>query len=97
MQQGPPYLNYPYPYMYYMPAGMPPFSQQMGHKPNAGAFPGATGNSYPPSSSGFNSYDEVGMEYHRPFGAASQVKGGVTGVGESAFKQVSSICCSHVT
>ena len=102
MQQGHPYLNYPYPYMYYMPHQMTPFSQQMGPKPNAGGFPGATANSYPPSSSTFSAYEEMGMDavYHRPFGTASQGKAGVTGGGESAFKQVS-ICCwlcaSHMT
>lgn len=91
MQQGHPYLNYPYPYMYYMPPGMPPFSQQMGHKPNAGGFPVASGNGYPPSSSAFGSYEEMSVDgvYHRPFGTTSQVKAGVTGGGESAFKQVS--------
>ena len=93
LQQGHPYLNYHYPYMYYVPPGMPPFSQQMGHKPNAGGFPGASGNSYPPTSSAFSSYEEVGVDsYHRPFGGASQVKAGVTGGGESAFKQVSFTC-----
>lgn len=94
MQQGHPYLNYPYPYMYYVP---PPFSQQMGPKPNAGGFPGPSGNGYPPSSSTFGSYEEMSVDgvYHRPFGTASQVKAGVTGGGESAFKQVSFACKGH--
>ena len=57
---------------------------------NQGNFPGGQGSAFPVSTSTFGNYEEMGgggLEYHRPFGSATQGKN-AGGNPDTAFKQV---------